>query len=144
MLLTGSSAEAFRRAFDEHLVDGLVSKSSGIRALEQAVAAVRAGRRATVGWESSPPRRSRRRTSLDLLTGREREVLALLTAGAETAEMAASLGVSVNTVRTHVRSVLHKLGVHHRTKAIHAALQLADLGVLRAGVGDDRDDQYAS
>jgi DNA-binding NarL/FixJ family response regulator len=38
--------------------------------------------------------------------------------------MATSLGVSDNTVRTHVRSVLHKLGVHHRTRAAHAAYEL--------------------
>jgi DNA-binding NarL/FixJ family response regulator len=38
--------------------------------------------------------------------------------------MAESLGVSTNTVRSHVQNVLRKLGVHHRSKAAHRALEL--------------------
>ena len=58
------------------------------------------------------------------LTAREREVIALLVDGVSTALMAESLGVSTNTVRSHVQNVLRKLGVHHRSKAAHRAVEL--------------------
>jgi DNA-binding NarL/FixJ family response regulator len=45
------------------------------------------------------------------LTRREREVLACLVDGMDRAQMAARLQLSTNTVRTHVQSVLSKLGV---------------------------------
>jgi DNA-binding NarL/FixJ family response regulator len=38
--------------------------------------------------------------------------------------MAEQLGVSVNTVRTHVSSVLRKLHAHHRSMAVSTAFQL--------------------
>ena len=44
--------------------------------------------------------------------------------------MAESLGVSTNTVRSHVQNVLRKLGVHHRSKAAHRAVEL---GLVRVG-----------
>lgn len=50
----------------------------------------------------------------DLLTPREAEVLELLQAGRSNGEIAQGLHVSVETVRTHVRRVLRKLGVRSR------------------------------
>jgi DNA-binding NarL/FixJ family response regulator len=55
------------------------------------------------------------------LTAREREVLALLATGASTTEMRERLDVSEHTVRTHVRSVLSKLGAHSRVEALRVA-----------------------
>jgi DNA-binding NarL/FixJ family response regulator len=52
------------------------------------------------------------------LTPREREVLALLTSGASSPEIARTLAVSPNTVRTHVQSILAKLQVHSRLEAV--------------------------
>lgn len=56
------------------------------------------------------------------LTGREWECLALLVAGAGTGKMARQLGVSATTVRTHVQSLLTKLGVHSRLEAAALAV----------------------
>jgi len=56
------------------------------------------------------------------LTPRERQVLGRLSDGMTTDEIAASLYVSPATVRNHVRSILSKLGVHHRIEAILAWL----------------------
>ncbi len=52
------------------------------------------------------------------LTRREREVLGLLVAGANSTEIARALTVSPNTVRTHVQSILAKLQVHSRLEAV--------------------------
>ena len=52
------------------------------------------------------------------LTARERDVLAALTAGASTAQIADRLGLSDKTVRNHVSNILTKLEVPDRTQAV--------------------------
>ena len=56
------------------------------------------------------------------LTAREREVLEGLARGESTSALARSLGVSSATVRTHVQSMLCKLGVHSRLEAVAFAV----------------------
>lgn len=53
----------------------------------------------------------------DLLTDREREVLALIAEGATNKEIAAKLVVSENTARNHVSHILGKLGFSRRSEA---------------------------
>jgi LuxR family maltose regulon positive regulatory protein len=55
------------------------------------------------------------------LSPRETEVLRLLTTHLSHAEMAEELVVSVNTVRSHVKSIYGKLGVHSRMEAVERA-----------------------
>jgi PAS domain S-box-containing protein len=55
------------------------------------------------------------------LSPREHEVLLNLAAGCSTAEMARRMGISVETVRNHVRRLLRKLGVHSRVEAVALA-----------------------
>lgn len=57
------------------------------------------------------------------LTDREREVLALLAEGCTSEGIAGQLGISRNTVRTHVQSILAKLGVHSRLEAAAFAVR---------------------
>jgi len=57
------------------------------------------------------------------LTPREREVLGLLVEGADGRTIAARLGISRNTVRTHVQSILTKLQVHSRLEAATLAVR---------------------
>lgn len=52
------------------------------------------------------------------LTPRERDVAALLKDGLNTAQMVARLGISENTVRTHVQGILNKLAVRSRVEAV--------------------------
>jgi DNA-binding NarL/FixJ family response regulator len=54
---------------------------------------------------------------LAALTGREREVLAQISKGMSNREIARALNVAEKTVKTHVSSVLAKLGVADRTQA---------------------------
>jgi len=58
------------------------------------------------------------------LTPRQAEVLRLLSAGYTTAQMAAQMGISVQTVRNHVRDLLRQLRVHSRLEAVVRAQEL--------------------
>ena len=61
------------------------------------------------------------------LTGREREVLAQLAEGRSNREIARALRVTEKTVKTHVSSVLAKLGVADRTQAALLAVRQSGL-----------------
>jgi PAS domain S-box-containing protein len=58
------------------------------------------------------------------LTARELEVLRLLSAGAATRVIAASLFISSATVRTHVQAILRKIGAHSKLEAVSIAIRL--------------------
>jgi DNA-binding NarL/FixJ family response regulator len=57
------------------------------------------------------------------LSKREMEVLSLVTRGLSNKEIAASLGISHQTVKNHVTAILRKLGVEDRTQAAIYALR---------------------
>src|SRR5262249_29704274 len=58
------------------------------------------------------------------LTEREREVLALVAAGASNDEIAAHLVISIHTVKTHLTHIFGKLGASSRTQAVAHARRL--------------------
>jgi two-component system, NarL family, response regulator LiaR len=64
------------------------------------------------------------RPTVSELTPREWQVLDLLTTGASTADIAVDLVLSPETVLTHVKNILKKLGVHSRRDAIRQAERL--------------------
>ncbi len=81
-----------------------------------------------VGWtlttdDKAPP-------TVSALSRRESDVCELIAVGASNAEIAESLVLSVETVKSHVKRVLHKLGVANRSEVIaycaEAALTSAD------------------
>jgi DNA-binding NarL/FixJ family response regulator len=57
------------------------------------------------------------------LTGRELEVLKLIVGGRSNKEIGSALGISEATVKSHINSILGKLGVTDRTQAATTALQ---------------------
>ena len=61
---------------------------------------------------------------LERLTPREREVLRLLAEGHPSRSIAAQMGISYTTVRTHIRSLGSKLAVHSKLEAIVKAREL--------------------
>jgi len=58
------------------------------------------------------------RRAVERLTPREKEVLQALAEGLESREIAERLSVTVETERTHMVNILHKLGVHSRLQAL--------------------------
>ena len=71
----------------------------------------------------------------DALTPREREVLARLVRGESTTSMARSMGVRLSTTRTHVDSILIKLGVHSRREAVAYAVKEGIIAVPGVSAG---------
>lgn len=63
------------------------------------------------------------RMSAPALTSRETEVLELIVGGNSNKEIAGALNISEATVKTHINSLLGKLGVTDRTQAATTALQ---------------------
>lgn len=63
------------------------------------------------------------------LTEREQEILQLLAQGLANVDIAERLVISVGTVKTHVSSVLAKLGVRDRTQAVVLAYQSGLAGI---------------
>jgi PAS domain S-box-containing protein len=62
------------------------------------------------------------RAAAGSLTTREREVITLIAMGRETNEIAAQLHISSETVRTHVRNAMSKLGARTRAQLVAIAL----------------------
>ena len=66
---------------------------------------------------------------LDQLTEREREILQLLAEGMRNDDIAAKLFISPQTVQTHVRNLLAKLGVHSKLEAVAFAVKHGAISV---------------
>ncbi len=116
---------------------GVVHKSAPIKEVVESVRKVRAGRALfspeemvqmlrLVSRERQEQRSARR--AVEKLTPREREVLQALAEGLDSREIAERLNVTVETERTHMVNILHKLGVHSRLQALIFA---ARNGVVR-------------
>ena len=69
-------------------------------------------------WTVTAPRPALERA----LTNREREVVTLIAAGHETSQIAEELNISPETVRTHVRNAMSKLGARTRAQLVAVAL----------------------
>ena len=124
-------ADAAELAMDAG-ASGYLHQSRGVEVLVSALERMPNGERVIDLPDASPARRPRRASHADTvaatLTGRERECLSLLVAGLDTPAIVARMGVSRTTVRTHLQSVLTKLGVHSRLEAASFAVrhQLVD------------------
>jgi DNA-binding NarL/FixJ family response regulator len=117
---------------DQDLIDalkagarGYLLKSAEAREVTEAIQRVHAGEailppalaaRVLDELASPPP-------SPGKLTPRETEVLQLVAEGLGNKEIAATLSISENTVKTHVRHILDKLGLRSRTEAAAYAMR---------------------
>ena len=104
---------------------GYLLKDVSAEELAQAIRAAHAGRatlspevtQALVRSVSQPPALGHD------LTAREKEVLALMVQGFSNNEIAEKLVVSPSTIKSHVSSILSKLGVGSRTEAVALAVR---------------------
>jgi DNA-binding NarL/FixJ family response regulator len=103
---------------------GYMLKASRTAELVQAIERVAAGQ--TVLDPAAARvviRQTQTQDALETLTEREREVFDLLILGRKNAEIASAITVSEATVRTHVSSVIDKLGLRDRTHIVVYALK---------------------
>lgn len=140
IVAAGSAEVLVLTSFDEDdLVDGALRAGAAGFLLKTADAAtiVDAVRRVAAGEGVLDPRVTRRALALipragetsaaprvhglDQLTERERDVLDGMRAGLSNQELAADLGISIATVKTHVSAVLAKLGARSRSHAVALA-----------------------
>jgi len=105
---------------------GYITKNTAVGEFVQAIRTVFAGQVVLPRRLSSRNGRSQDENAAlmaEQLTPREREVLSLLAQGASGDAIARPLGISPNTVRTHVQSILTKLQVHSRLEAAAFAVR---------------------
>jgi DNA-binding CsgD family transcriptional regulator len=76
-------------------------------------------------WLVYPMQDSIERPKPSGLTRRELEILQLLANGADTEEISRSLTIGAETVKTHIRRLLSKLGARSRTHAVAIAFRRA-------------------
>jgi DNA-binding NarL/FixJ family response regulator len=95
-------------------------KDTAIEDLTRVIRDVHAGRSPRVSPEIRASMAAR--AERPVLTRREIEVLELVRLGLRNREIATSLGISEETVQSHVRSILSKLDVPDRTAAVDVAL----------------------
>ncbi len=124
-LRTGASGFLLKRASPEDLIEAVHVVAAGESLLFPPVM-----RRLVAEYTAAGDQADLLRANLELLTDREREVLRLIARGKSNAEIASELFVGQETVKSHVGSVLTKLGVSGRTQAVIAAYES---GFVRTG-----------
>lgn len=118
------SAEDIHRAIEAGAC-GYVSKSQNQDVIVRAIRAVASGERFL---EPELVRRLSARAATNALSQRELEVLRLVAEGRANKQIGADLGLSENTVKTHLTRIMGKLNVHDRTSL---AMRAVALGLLR-------------
>lgn len=116
-LAAGASGFLLKDVSAGHLFDAVRVVAAG-----DAMLAPRVTRRLIAEFARGRPR-SVSADVADALTARETEVLRLIAAGLSNQEIAARLVVGEETVKTHVSSVLRKLGLRDRTQAVVMAYE---------------------
>jgi DNA-binding NarL/FixJ family response regulator len=132
VVLTGSDDElALGRAIRAG-AHGFLRKTAAVQDLAEAVRAAHRGEPLNSNDEIEFAMRRLRRLRasdddiaqrFDRLTPRELQILQLLADGRANDDIANELGVSRNTLRTHIQNTLMKLGVHSKLDAIVAAIR---------------------
>jgi len=127
-LRAGASGFLLKHAPPEELLLGVRAAADGGALLSPQVT-----RRLVAEFAARRPVALRRPGELSLLTAREQEVLDLVIRGQSNTEIAASLTVSLSTVKTHLAHVLDKLGLRDRVQAVVYGYEH---GLVEPGVPD--------
>jgi DNA-binding NarL/FixJ family response regulator len=129
ILLTGSDdPDALQRAVDAGCL-GYLDKAGPLDDLAAAVRVAAAGHAVISAQDLAQLVPGARGSGgITRLTRREREILHLMAEGLSNQEIAARLVLSVHTVRTHVQTILAKLGGHSKLEAVAIARRRRLLG----------------
>jgi two-component system response regulator DevR len=127
IFLTREDSDAARFAAIEAGASAFIHKSKAASEVVEAIRTVAGGGTLFTPRTISTLINKRREveSQLERLTAREKEVLRLMAEGMASREIASKLGISYTTVRTHIRSLGSKLGVHSKLEAIIKARELA-------------------
>ena len=127
IFLTREDTEAARFAALESGASAFIHKSRAAQDVVEAIRTVAHGGSLFTPRTIASLLNSRRdvEAQLERLTPREKEVLRMMAEGISSREIATRLGISYTTVRTHIRSLGSKLGVHSKLEAIVKARELA-------------------
>jgi DNA-binding NarL/FixJ family response regulator len=132
LILTTFDLDSYVYAALRAGVSGFLLKDAPPADLLTAVRVVAAGegllaptvtRRLIAEFAARPQPRRAAQLSLDGVTAREREVLALIAAGLSNGELAAQLQLSLATVKTHIGRLLAKLQARDRAQLVIAAYE---------------------
>jgi len=133
VVLTGADEDEFGLLALRAGAVGFLSKDADIGGLARALAGVRQGeaaisrsmtRRLIERYRGTADDASGMRPIKSPLTAREWEVIDLLKPGRSTDDVAETLVLSPETVRSHVKNIMRKLDVHSRADAVAAAERL--------------------
>jgi DNA-binding NarL/FixJ family response regulator len=124
----GASGFLYKDVDPDALIRAIRAVNDGNLLLAPGAAGTLLPSAAAAGGDGGPPGGHGPRGGLGALTLREREVLDELARGRSNREIARQLHVSEKTVKTHVSSVLAKLGVQDRTQAALYAVRHTDRG----------------
>jgi RNA polymerase sigma factor (sigma-70 family) len=127
IFLTREDSDAARFAALEAGASAFIHKSRAAQDVVDAIRTVAGGGSLFTPRTIAQLLNSRREVEaqLERLTPREKEVLRMMAEGTSSREIASRLGISYTTVRTHIRSLGSKLGVHSKLEAIVKARELA-------------------
>ncbi|MFD5560138.1 response regulator [Kitasatospora griseola] len=120
-LRAGAAGFLLKRASPERLIDAVHAVAAGEAVLDPAVTRDLLGHLLAAPAPVPAPEPVGASGQLAALTAREREVLRLAADGRPNDEIAALLHLAESTVKTHVKRILAKLGVHDRSQAVAAA-----------------------
>ena len=127
IVLTREDSDAARFAALEAGASAFIHKSRAAQDVVEAIRVVAGGGSLFTPRAIATLLNKRREaeSQLERLTRREKEVLRLMAEGTSSRDIADKLGISYTTVRTHIRSLGSKLGVHSKLEAIVKARELA-------------------
>lgn len=124
LISINETAEDIHRAIEAG-ASGYVPKSQNQDSIVRAIRTVASGQQFL---EPELSRRLAARAATNALSQRELDVLRLLAEGMANKQIGSELGLSENTIKTHIARIMGKVGTHDRTSL---AMKAVSLGLLR-------------
>jgi DNA-binding NarL/FixJ family response regulator len=117
-LRAGASGFLLKDATTAELIHAVKVVAAGDALLAPSVT-----RRLIADFARKPPTVTPSPAALDILTGRETEVLRLIAQGMSNTEISDTLAIAAETTKTHVKRILAKLGLRDRAQAVVVAYE---------------------